>query len=156
MGNNGERPLQFAAFTGCSLTADYLRKYGAHINSASTSTYKNGYAPLHFATEKDHAEVAKILLDRGAIVDVTEEEGSTSLHIACMNHNLNAIKLLVQYGKKVDKLDKNGKATLQFTVEEGMRIFEKGISNIEYILKCCPNINNPQTTKTHLKLQYIW
>ena len=65
---------------GCSQTVEYLLKYGAHITSASTSTYKIGYTSLHFAAEKGSAEVAKILLDRGASVDVREEGGSTSLH----------------------------------------------------------------------------
>ena len=52
--------------------------------------------PLHDAATYNELGVAKLLIDHGAKLDMTDKEGGTPLHKACMRaDNTEMIKLLV-------------------------------------------------------------
>ena len=53
--------------------------------------------PLHDAATYNELEVAKLLRDHGAKLDLLDKEGGTPLHNACMRaDNTEMIKLLVE------------------------------------------------------------
>ena len=53
-------------------------------------------SPLHDAATYNELGVAKLLIDQGAKLDMTDKEGGTPLHNACMRaDNTEMIKLLV-------------------------------------------------------------
>lgn len=60
---------------------------------------KVGFAmPLHHAVNSDNVKIVQFLLERGAIVDVFDHNGSTPLQWALDNENLEIGELLLKYG----------------------------------------------------------
>lgn len=75
-----------------------------------------GQTPLHFAadagpnnSENGGTEVAKLLIDAGADVNVAREDGQTPLHIVAKNFHVGVAKLLLDAGANVNVVDKKGR-----------------------------------------------
>ena len=69
-----------------------------------------GSTPLHDAAEDGKIEVAKLLIESGALVDAKDNDGFTPLHIAAVNGKLESAKCLIENGANV-----TAKTTLQKT-----------------------------------------
>ena len=57
---------------------------------------------LHHAAEKGYLEIAKFLVARGAIVNVTNMWEKTPLHSACNNGHLEIVKFLLDHGARIE------------------------------------------------------
>lgn len=57
---------------------------------------------LHHAAEKGHIEVVKLLIKRGAIVNVTNMWEKTPLHSACNNGHELVVQHLVENGARIE------------------------------------------------------
>lgn len=57
---------------------------------------KDMYTPLHYACEHSHETVVSLLLEHGANVSLTREEGWSPLHIAVMKQFTEGVKLLLE------------------------------------------------------------
>lgn len=70
---------------------------GADVNAKD----KAGWTPLHFASVRGHGNVAQLLINKGADVNV-ETFGSrwTPLWLAINNNRLEVIRLLIKCGGK--------------------------------------------------------
>jgi hypothetical protein len=68
--------------------------------------------PLHFAANDD--VIAKLLLDLGANINATDEDGQNALHIALQNSKVNTriVKLLIDKGIDVNGRDCYGRTPL--------------------------------------------
>ncbi len=85
----------------------YLLNGGADINGKG---YKNfvedcgGYyeysSPLMVAVNTQNIDIIKMLLERGANVNIAEDEGVTVLDVAKKQKNKSIVDLLSQYGAK--------------------------------------------------------
>ncbi len=62
----------------------------------------HGLTPLHWAAMAGQAEMAALLLDRGAAVDAPDETGMTPLHKAAAFGRLAAARVLVARGASLD------------------------------------------------------
>lgn len=71
-----------------------LLKYGADANAKLGS---GRFTALHFAAEEGHLECVQVLLDAGALIDVTNAKYQTPLHLG--NKKSNLIKSI--YNKRV-------------------------------------------------------
>lgn len=82
---------------------------GAIVNQVN----QHGLYPLHHATQHCHTEIMRILIDKGADVNVksTVEEYTFPLSIAIRNNSLEAIKLLVDSGANVNERINSRKVT---------------------------------------------
>ena len=58
-------------------------------------------------------DVARLLIDSGAEVDATDENGCTPLHWAALNNSLGMARLLLDRGADVDARTENGWTPLQ-------------------------------------------
>ena len=65
--------------------------YGANVNEKS-----NGMTPLMFAARYNKVEIIKLLLSKGARLDVKDENGFTALKHAELSNANEAIQLLKQ------------------------------------------------------------
>ncbi len=60
------------------------------------------WSPLNLAAWNGNEQVVKLLLDRGADVNSTEDYGCTPLHRAAMMGHLSIVKMLVEYGADIN------------------------------------------------------
>ncbi|OQS03113.1 serine/threonine-protein kinase TNNI3K-like [Thraustotheca clavata] len=89
------------------------------IASRADVNFKNecGRTPLHFAAQKGHVSLVKILIDAGAAIDATDENKSTPLHFAVFYCSPDVVSLLIQARADVCKTDKAGKTPIDIACE---------------------------------------
>lgn len=78
----------------------------------------NGTALMR-AAYNGHLEVVKLLLDKGAKVNIQNEAGSTSLMKAAYNGHFEIVKLLIDKGASVNLKEKHGSTALIKSVARG-------------------------------------
>jgi ankyrin repeat protein len=91
---------------------DHLRaildKYPRLVNTKETfggvrkPYWSDDYTALHRAAERGREEVVGLLIEKGADVDATANNGWTPLHMAAQSGKLSVVKRLVKAGAKVD------------------------------------------------------
>ena len=87
--DQGKTPLEHAVVNGDSSMVDFAIANGGKVNVQ----IEDGWTPLHCAANLGHAEVAKCLIENGAVVDVvTNKNSSTPLYIASQNGHLETEK----------------------------------------------------------------
>lgn len=55
---------------------------------------------LHIATENNNLDIAEILVNSGAILNLSDAKGNTPLMVACMGFSLSIAEFLLQKGRK--------------------------------------------------------
>jgi len=96
----GATALYCAALCGFSELADYL--ISTHGEDVNIGCGRYG-TPLHAASSEGHLETARILLDRGADIDITASFlDRTPLCIARNGGHLGVMRLLLDYGANVN------------------------------------------------------
>lgn len=71
-----------------------------------------GMTPLLYAARDGHAEVARILLDAGAKIEMTDANAVTPLLMAVINNQLAVAELLMQHGANINAQDFWGRSPL--------------------------------------------
>ncbi|PIG81608.1 Pfs [Aspergillus arachidicola] len=74
---------------------------------------------LSMASQRSDAEMIRILLDHGAIVDQEGATGRTSLSYAATSGNEAIVKLLLDCGANVDSKCRNGRTPLSYAAKSG-------------------------------------
>jgi len=82
-----------------------LLKKGADINQVGL--YRDGSA-LHLAARSGQQEIAQLLIDSGATVDIRDLSDYTPLHNAAWNGNLDMVKLLLNAGADITARNYSG------------------------------------------------
>ena len=82
-----------------------LLKKGADINQVGL--YRDGSA-LHLAARSGQQEIAQLLIDSGATVDIRDLSDYTPLHNAVWNGNLDMVKLLLNAGADITARNYSG------------------------------------------------
>ncbi|MCZ6470247.1 MAG: ankyrin repeat domain-containing protein, partial [Gammaproteobacteria bacterium] len=88
-----------------------LLSKGADINEVGSRSFRYGSA-LHLAIREGYVDIAKLLLDRGAEVDVLDPNDFTPLHNAAWNGNLDLVKLLLDAGADINASTYDGDTPL--------------------------------------------
>jgi ankyrin repeat protein len=57
-----------------------------------------GFAPLHYAVDRGHLDVVKVLLEEGANVNTKDENRRTPLHLAALKGHGDMVRLLLGFG----------------------------------------------------------
>jgi len=93
---------------------EFLIEQGCDINEASSREYYEGYTPLHYACQNNCVAAVKLLLDKGARIDMTNEDGNL-LHLT---RNIEVAKLLIEAGVERNKRDKYNQTALDKAYDE--------------------------------------
>ncbi|KAI5820271.1 ankyrin repeat protein [Pyronema omphalodes] len=135
--NGADQPaLHLAVMVGVVPIVKLFLEHGADTN-ASLCPLNRGRSTLHsvFAARKPHrrtAELARLLISRGALINAKDEEGNTPLHLAVRQpYNENTgegVEVLLKYGARVDVRNKDGATPMDFVSGEEFRKLLETIS----------------------------
>lgn len=89
------------------------------------SVNAQGQTALHIAATKDLADIAAVLLARGASVDIPDRDGNTPLHLAVNSGSVTVLPVLAQYGASLFSVNKEGKSVLQSALQQNPAIIPK-------------------------------
>ncbi len=117
----GTTPLMNASLKGANIAAEMLIAHGAIVNDAND----RGKTPLLFACQgyrDDEAELVvpnwtetvKLLLDKGAQVNVQGQDGITPLMEVAQRGSLEIIKMLLEHGAQLNAQDESGWTPLMY------------------------------------------
>ncbi len=114
---DGFTPLGLACYFGQAEVARYLVLKGADVNLPS----KNGYSvyPLHSAVAGNYTDIARMLINNGAQVNIKQQAGVTPLHSAAQNGNTELLVVLLEHGAEVNTRMEGGKLPADLAKEKG-------------------------------------
>lgn len=73
-----------------------------------------GSTPLHIAAGNSAADIARLLLDKGADLNAKDNNGATPLHIAAFSGHKANVELFLAQGANVHARDNNGKTARDY------------------------------------------
>jgi len=88
------------------------------LNEDVNSVNAQGQTALHVAAAKDLADIAAVLLARGADVDKPDSSGLSPLHLAVLSGSSKVLPVLAQYGASLFSSDKQGRSVLQTALQQ--------------------------------------
>lgn len=81
-----------------------------------SSEKASGNTALHLAVKNEHLEMVEYLFEKGASVNIQNENGSTSLHVGAFTGNAAIMDFLIKHGAIIDVPDKGDKQPLHAAV----------------------------------------
>ncbi len=114
---DGWTPLHLAAFFGQRECVELLVNAGARLNQRSTNAMQN--MPLHAAAAGRHADITRILLEKGSWVNARQHGGWTALHAAAQNGDTAMAELLIAAGADVKARADNNQNALDLALTKG-------------------------------------
>jgi hypothetical protein len=95
-------PLQLATMSGHKDVVEVLITHGANVNTSGTT-------PLHYASERNNIEIARLLIAKHSDVNAKNAVGDTPLHLAVRNNDRNIVELLIANDADVNARNNEGK-----------------------------------------------
>jgi hypothetical protein len=80
---------------------------------------EEGFTALIWACVYGHVEVVKLLLDRGALIDLLPNGGGTALMNASYDGKIECVRLLLERGADMSLKDNTGKTAKDDAVKQG-------------------------------------
>jgi ankyrin repeat protein len=114
---DGFTPLGLACYFGHYEVARYLVLKGADVNLPSNNGFK--VYPLHSAAAGNFTQIARMLIENNAQINVKQEAGVTPLHSAAQNGNIDLLILLLEHGADVNIRMEGGKLPADLAREKG-------------------------------------
>jgi ankyrin repeat protein len=113
---NHRTPLSYASEAG---HIPVVKIFLADNRTFLDSRDNNGRAPLAWAALKGHKEIAQMLLEKGADVNIQDKDGKTSLQWALENGHKEMAQMLLENRADVNIQDNAGKTSLLWASKEG-------------------------------------
>jgi len=114
---DGFTPLGLACYFGQYEIARYLVLKGADVNLPSNNGFR--VYPLHSAAAGNYTQIARMLIENNAQVNVKQQAGATALHSAAQNGNIDLLILLLEHGADVNIRMEGGKLPADLARERG-------------------------------------
>jgi uncharacterized protein len=112
---DGFTPLGLASFFKHEALAEFLLKAGANPSLPSNNAFK--VAPLHSAAAARNVKIATLLIEHGANVNATQQEGIMPLHSAAHNGDVAMAELLLKNGAQKYAKTEKGKTPYDYAAE---------------------------------------
>lgn len=116
---DGFTPLGLACYFGQFEVARYLVLKGADVNLPSNNGFN--VFPIHSAAAGNYTDIARMLVDNGAKVNVKQQAGATPLHTAAQNGNLDLLVLFLEHGAETNARMEGGKLPADLAREKGFK-----------------------------------
>jgi ankyrin repeat protein len=100
--SKGRFPLWLATWNGDTAMVGLLLLHGADANQAFKNEKGASISCLDVACQNGLTEIAVLLIDHGAKVDLKGAFGHSPLRIASRNGNLDIVKILIGKGARID------------------------------------------------------
>ncbi|MFC1564805.1 ankyrin repeat domain-containing protein [candidate division KSB1 bacterium] len=97
--------------------------------SKMNATDENNFTALHWACMRAHWDISKLLIEKGADLNVIGGDGATPLNWASNHDNTEIIKLLIDKGAKLNVKDNWGMTELHKAIWRG------NINVVDYLLE---------------------
>lgn len=110
-------PIIIAAFRGCSKTTGKLLERGTDVNVVSVNF--DDTTALCMAAQNGHADIARLLLEKGADPNKAKTSGITALMCASDHGYNDVVELLVKKGAKVNAISEGGGSALSYAIHSG-------------------------------------
>ncbi|XP_071418048.1 protein TANC1 isoform X2 [Pithys albifrons albifrons] len=107
---------------------------GANVNYRTEVL--NNAPVLCVQSHLGHEEVVTLLLEFGAAIDATSENGMTALSYAAAAGHMNIVSLLCRRGAKADCADKKGQCALVHSALRGHRGILEYLLGLEWVTLC--------------------
>ncbi len=114
---DGFTSLGLACYFGHFEIARYLVFKGADVNLPSNNGFR--VYPLHSAAAGNFTEIARMLIDNDAQINVTQQAGVTALHSAAQNGNIDLLIMLLEHGADLNVRMEGGKLPADLAKEKG-------------------------------------
>ena len=131
---NGSTPLIWASFENHIKVVAELLKINSYID-AKNKDETGGYTALMIASAYGRVEIAKMLLDNHANVNIKDAEGATAIILASMRGHFNIVKLLLENGANINDKDNDGNTAILWACMKGH------FNIVELLLENGANIN---------------
>ncbi len=123
---DGFTPLGLACYFGQYEIARFLILKGADVNMSSNNGY-NVY-PIHSAAAGNHTDIAALLIESGANINVRQQAGVTPIHSAAQNGNLELLILLLENNADINIRMEGGKLPADLAREKGFMEIAEALS----------------------------
>ncbi|KAG5843583.1 hypothetical protein ANANG_G00152430 [Anguilla anguilla] len=118
--NAGETLLQRAARLGYQEVVLYcLEKDVREVNRRDNA----GYTALHEACSRGWAHIVRVLLDHGADVNCSAQDGTRPIHDAVVNDNMTVVWMLLNHGADPTLATYSGQTALKLAQSNSMKKF---------------------------------
>lgn len=118
-----ETPLMYVALIGDVPRVKALINKGAQVN-------KEGWTPLHYAAVKARAEVAKLLLEKGALPDELTPDGDTALILAVRADSVETVQVLINGGADPSRSNLKAQDAIDVARSRGKEDLAKALEKI--------------------------
>lgn len=117
LSTHGFYPLGIAAHFGKEDIVRILLRNRANPNSSS----QNGYQvfPLHSALSNNQNNIAKMLIEAGAEVNVLQSSRISPLHLAAQEGNIDLIIVLLEHGANIAQKNELGQTASDLAAQKG-------------------------------------
>jgi ankyrin repeat protein len=115
--DDGFTALGLACYFRQFEVARYLVLKGADVNLPSDNGFN--VFPLHSAAAGNYTDIARMLIENGAQVNIKQQAGVTPLHSAAQNGNLELLILLLEHGADVNARMEGGKLPADLASAKG-------------------------------------
>ena len=112
-----------------------LEKQKVNINYISKLYDYEARTPLTLASQKRNYEIVKLLVDKGAGVNIRDGANHTALIEASKRGYFEIVKYLVENGADINAKDNDGKTTLMIASED------RNLEIVKYLVRNGANVN---------------
>ncbi|KAL5011474.1 hypothetical protein ScPMuIL_010025 [Solemya velum] len=112
--SDGETALHLAAKQGHYGAMETILQFGNP--NFNVKTLKEGRTPLHEAVMRGYLRIARLLIENGADVNVTDSKCSTPIHKAAEAGTAGVVRMLIASNAKLDVFDARGQTPLHCAI----------------------------------------
>jgi len=107
--DTGKSSAVYAAANGETQILKRILGVSTALENAVDTRYQHGLTLMMWAAGYGHVDTVKMLVDRGAVLDLADDRGRTAMMIGAENGHGDVVAFLLQSGADADRRDRDGR-----------------------------------------------